>query len=132
MSKFQDLLKEKYGQLDEQIPTGQVQQPTQQTQQTQGQQPTNQQAQQQTQQQQPPPEQSLVQAFQGINFKDPNTAVQQLNTAMKNAGNIPGMQDFWPNVAYDPQKGFMYQQAQQQQQQGQQTPGATATNTQGQ
>jgi len=75
-------------------------------------------------------------------MKNGQQAAQVLNTAIKNAGNVPGMNEFFTNLGYDPQQGFVYnpqaqQQGQQQAQstttstpQGQATPGATATNTQ--
>ena len=56
------------------------------------------------------PEQQLVQAFQNMDFKNGDTATQVLNTAMKNLNN-PDAQAYWQNVGFDPDQGFVYQQA---------------------
>jgi hypothetical protein len=130
MSKFEDVIATKLEQLDEidasmtsqgqqaqagtqqpaQQPT-QPQQPQQPQQQQQPQQP-EQQEQQPPEQQQTNPEESLAQAFQSINFGDSAKATQALNNALKTAGNVPGMNEFFSALAFDPEKGFMAAQAQ--------------------
>ena len=83
------------------------------------------------------PEQHFVNGLKGMDFKNSANAIKTLNTAMKNAGNIPGMQEFWQNVGYDPNNGFVYnpvQPGQQNQTTPQQPapgnpPGVSQTNT---
>jgi hypothetical protein len=66
----------------------------------------------QTQQPQQPQqtEQQLANVFKTMNFGDPNVTVQALNNAIKSAGNIPGLSDFFTNVAFDPKQGFVIAQ----------------------
>lgn len=71
-------------------------------------------AQNQNQNQNQNPEQALANVFKTLKFSDPNTAVTALNNAMKGAGNVPGIKEFFSGLAFDPQKGFvMAQQGQQ-------------------
>jgi hypothetical protein len=113
MSKFDDIINQKKGQLNEiaggttnvqQVAQGQqpAQQPAQQTQQ--GQQPAQQPAQ---QTQQADPAQTLAQAFQAMKFTDPATATQIFNNAMKTVGNAPGIKEYFTSLAFDPKQGFM-------------------------
>jgi len=147
MSKFTELLRQKSIEILGEAPVPPTagvqpgQQPGQQPVQP-GQQPAQpgQQAQQQAQptQQQEGPESFLVKALQQMPMKNGQQAAQVLNTAIKNAGNVPGMSEFFTNLGYDPNQGFVYnpqqqapqQQTTQQQPTQQQTPGATATNSQ--
>ena len=127
MSKFDDIIKQKKGQLNEIAGgTANVQQLVQQGQQQAQQQP-QQQPQQQTQQ--PDPTQALAQAFQAMKFTDPNTATQIMNNALKTAGNAPGIKEYFTSLAFDPKQGFMVTQqkgaAPQQQGAAQQAPGTT-------
>lgn len=134
MSKFDDLIKNKMETLSEEtgvygngtatqtatpaspvagsnvVPTQQNAQPTQQA-------LTNTVPQQQTEQPQQPVqpqqvEQQLANAFKTMNFGDPNVTVQALNNAIKTAGNVPGLSDFFTNVAFDPKQGFIVAQQQ--------------------
>jgi len=142
MSTFEQIIKDKYEQLDEAVPAAPAQGTAMGTPQgtQQGGQPVMQNAV-PGQQQAPPegttqgPEQSFLSTLQTLNYKSPAEGVQQLNAAYKNAGQVPGMQEFWGQIGYEPGKGFVVVNSQQQQQapqyQTQQTtpPGATATNT---
>jgi len=115
MSTFDEILKYKLEQIDEAggVP-GQPVQATQPTQQT-GVPGATQTPQQNAPVQQAPtqtgttagPEQHLVNSFQQMDFKNPETAVKQINVALKNAGNVPGMQEFWQQVGYAPDQGFV-------------------------
>ena len=136
MSKFDNIIAAKLGHLSEAAPNtpgsmaqpGQPSaqtQPTAQPNQQQGQQPDQQQTQQPQQQGQPGD--ALANAFKSLKFGDANTAVKSFNDALKTAGNVPGMKEFFSSLAYDPQKGFLI--AQQQAQQAQQPQAAqTAPN----
>ena len=107
MNKFDQIVQEKLEQLNEQdvaVPVGAVQQQAQP-----GVQPN--QAQQQPQQQETP-EQTLTRVFQTLKFSDPNGAIKTLNTAVKGAGKVPGINEFFSTLAYDPQKGFVIKQQQ--------------------
>ena len=68
-------------------------------------QPTNQQ-----------PEQMLAGLFQKINWADSNAATTVLNNALKAAGSVPGISDFFSKATYNPQTGFSIAQVQQPQQ----------------
>ena len=72
----------------------------------QGQQPEQQQEQQPEQQQPVNPSETLAQVFQAISFSNPGEAAQAMNDALKTAGNVPGMQEFFSSLAYDSQNGF--------------------------
>jgi hypothetical protein len=116
MNKFDNIISTKMGQLNEVAVAGAAQAATTAT--PGAAQPTAQPASQaaaQSQTAQPAPvstEDALTKAFQTLKFSDANTAVKALNTAYKGAGNVPGIKEFFGQLAFDPQKGFLVQQAQ--------------------
>jgi len=122
MSKFEDLIQTKFSHLDEAEgyqplatqSTATTPQSTATTPQStatapqspqQGQTPP-QQGQQPEQQQPVNPSETLAQVFQAISFSNPGEAAQAMNDALKTAGNVPGMQEFFSSLAYDSQNGF--------------------------
>lgn len=135
MSKFDTLISTKLGQLNEVLTaaattTGGATQPGLTGVATPNAQPgvTGQQPTQPTQPTQTEaPEQALTKIFQTLKFSDPNTAVKTLNTALKGAGNVPGISEFFGSLGYDPKTGFIM--TQQKAAQGT-TPAATAPGTQ--
>lgn len=54
------------------------------------------------------PEQHFINAFKTTQWNNPTNAVKALNTAFKNAGNVPGMAQFFQNIGFDPNQGFVY------------------------
>jgi hypothetical protein len=113
MNKFDEVISTKLGQLNEVItPAGTAQPgatPGSAPVVTPSTQPTTSQATPQPAQAQPAqaesPEQALTKIFQTLKFSDPNTAVKTLNTALKGAGKVPGINEFFGSLGYD-QNGF--------------------------
>jgi hypothetical protein len=110
MNKFDQIISVKLGQLTEAAPgavTPTAGQPV-----TPGQAPTPQTAGQPTAQAATPPaagespEQQLTKVFQTLKFSDAQNTLKALNTAAAAAGKVPGIQDFFSSLTYDPQKGF--------------------------
>lgn len=120
MSKFDTLISTKLGQLNEVLSpaTGSVAQPNPTGQlapqaATTPQATTTSQTAQPTQPQADAPEAALTKIFQTLKFSDPNTAVKTLNTALKGAGQVPGINEFFSSLGYDPKSGFMIAQQKQ-------------------
>ena len=60
------------------------------------------------------PGSALAKVFQQIKFSDRSSTLQTLNNAMKTAGNMPGIKEFFTGVGFDPKTGqFMDVQGQQ-------------------